>query len=367
MKRTPKEPVHIRQKKLKNGSISLYLDSWHDGSRHYEFLHLYLIPEKTRIDREQNRTTMMQAQRIKTERIMQLQQGVFSTAGRESCDVRAFLSQAVLLVAQTKKAGTAAIYRQLAGHVCRYGDLPMQRVNRLWLCGFLDYLAQQQGNNGRQMAGRTRRMYLNMLHAVLQQAVRDGAMASNPCDRLSANDRPKVEQRQINYLTIDEVRQMAAAPCRMPALKQAFLFACFTGLRYGDLRQLQWQDIQDGCIIKKQQKTGDFVRIPISTNAEKWLPERQAAGELVWQLPQGAPYFRYILREWVQDAGIKKHITFHCSRHTAATLWLTYGVDIYTCSRLLGHSSIAITQVYAQVIDKKKLEAVNSVPDIDAG
>jgi site-specific recombinase XerD len=67
---------------------------------------------------------------------------------------------------------------------------------------------------------------------------------------------------------------------------------------------------------------------------------------------------------WVLKAGITKHITFHCGRHTYATLLLTYGVDIFTVSKLLGHKSIKNTQIYAKIIDKTKREAVNKLPQI---
>lgn len=297
---------------------------------------------------------------------MQLQRGGADSIFRSASQQRINLSEACLLVAERKKEGTAAVYRQLAGYVQKYSDAPLQRIDRGWIEGFLSYLSQQRGIHGRTMAGKTQKMYFGILHAVLQQAVRDGLISANPCDRLAGKERPKAEPRQLCYLTMQEVRRLAETPCKITALKQAFLFACFTGLRYGDLRQLCWKDIQDGHVVKLQQKTGDFVRIPISNNADRWLPKKGEPQALVWELPRSASYICRSLSLWAEDAGIEKHITFHTSRHTAATLWLTYGVDIYTCSRLLGHASIATTQIYAQVVDKKKLEAVNSVPDMDA-
>ena len=63
-------------------------------------------------------------------------------------------------------------------------------------------------------------------------------------------------------------------------------------------------------------------------------------------------------------AGITKPITFHCARHTFAVLQLTLGTEIYTLSKLLGHSELKTTQVYAKIIDEKKREAVNKIPNI---
>ena len=70
------------------------------------------------------------------------------------------------------------------------------------------------------------------------------------------------------------------------------------------------------------------------------------------------------LSKWVMKAKITKDITFHCARHTNATLLLTNGTDLYTVSKLLGHKDIKTTQIYAKIIDEKKRQAVNSIPQI---
>ena len=71
-----------------------------------------------------------------------------------------------------------------------------------------------------------------------------------------------------------------------------------------------------------------------------------------------------LLDEWMKAAGIPKNITYHCSRHTAATMLLTLGADLYTVSKILGHSSIKTTEVYAKIVDKKKVETVNLVNNL---
>ena len=73
-------------------------------------------------------------------------------------------------------------------------------------------------------------------------------------------------------------------------------------------------------------------------------------------------YLNKLLKDWVKSSGIKKRITFHTSRHTNATLLLSLGVDLYTVSKLLGHTQIKTTQIYAKIVDKKKDDAVNMIP-----
>ena len=90
----------------------------------------------------------------------------------------------------------------------------------------------------------------------------------------------------------------------------------------------------------------------------------QAAPEAaIFELPHSTTLGRVIDR-WAKEAGITKHVTFHCARHTFATLELTMGADLYTVSKLLGHTSVSTTQIYAKIVDQKKKEAVNLLNDL---
>ena len=70
------------------------------------------------------------------------------------------------------------------------------------------------------------------------------------------------------------------------------------------------------------------------------------------------------IKNWIQAAGINKHVTFHISRHNFATLLLSSDIDIYTVSKLLGHKDVKVTQIYAKLIDKKRDEAIEKLPKI---
>lgn len=352
-----KEPIRLREKTLANGNISLYLDIYQNGVRRYEFLKLYLVPEKTKLDKERNRTTMLQAEKRKTERILQLQQGKFGGVGT----TKTRLSDVCRDVASIKQPQTAEKYTRLANYIIRYGDIPVQSCDKTFLTGFIKFLVKMPGKHGNTMAGRTIRHHLSCLGLVLKTAMRNGLLAENPFNFIDPDIIPKQEPRRITYLTVDEIGMMASAPCIRPMIKNAFMFACFTGLRYSDLKALRWDDIHDGYIILKQKKTSDIVRIPVSENARKWMPDKN--GRNVFPgLPPSAAYYDHSMDKWARDAGIERHITFHVSRHTFATMLLTYGADIYTTSKLLGHRSIETTQIYAEVIDAKKMEAINNIP-----
>lgn len=94
------------------------------------------------------------------------------------------------------------------------------------------------------------------------------------------------------------------------------------------------------------------------------MGERKEPTDKVFpKLPNSATV-NIAIRKWTKAAGINKHITFHCARHTFAVVMLNNGTDIYTVSKLLGHRLIATTQVYAKIIDKTKQDAVANMPNI---
>ena len=95
------------------------------------------------------------------------------------------------------------------------------------------------------------------------------------------------------------------------------------------------------------------------------MPEPQNDGKTLFhELQITQTTVEVVLQEWMEAAGIKKHITYHCSRHTAATMWLTLGANLYVVSKLLGHRSIKVTEVYARIVDQTKIQTMNLVNDM---
>ncbi len=154
-----------------------------------------------------------------------------------------------------------------------------------------------------------------------------------------------------------------------PAVKNAYLFSCFCGLRISDIIGLKWKNvyIDNGQyrLEMVMQKTKEPIYLPLSAEALKWIPERgmKAAEDHVFDLPSPT-YINVILKPWAKAAGIDKHFTFHTARHTFATMMLTLGADLYTTSKLLGHTNVKTTQIYAKIVNKKKDDAVSLVDNI---
>ena len=136
------------------------------------------------------------------------------------------------------------------------------------------------------------------------------------------------------------------------------------GIRFENVKNLKWSDIvtnSTGTVLSyKQIKVETYETLPISDEAMKFLPIRtnKKLSDKIYHLPKNETT-NEVLEKWATTAKISKKITFHVSRHTAATLQLSLGTPIETVSKLLGHSKISTTQIYAKIIDKNKEAAVN--------
>lgn len=372
-----KEAVRLRTKPIKNGNQSLYLDIYHKGQRKYEFLRLYLVPERTRKDRHRNYRVLMLAQAIRTRRLAELQESLFADRNSLQKQRSSFLDYIDRFVLDKKRA-----YRSLAlglkKHLMHYKGTSILfcDITKPFLVGFHHYLnrAQALGNvsyrNTRPLSQGTKWNYFNILSRLLNKAHREGYLTYNAMHELHPEERPRRAEPKKTFLIINEVRKLAATPLpRHPEVRQAFLFSCLCGLRFSDVKRLQWHNLQTdsrGDTIAEviQQKTGSRLYLPISDEAKKQLPCNETREGLVYKHLPDASYTNKLLKRWSRQAGLRKPVTFHVARHTFATLSLTYGAELYTISKLLGHSSIRITQIYADIISEKKRKAVDAIPSI---
>lgn len=369
-----KEPIRLRTKKLSNGNLSLYLDFYRDGKRGYEFLKLYLVPEKTKADKILNDETLRTANAIKAQKIVALQNEEHGFTVSNKSKVR-FIDFMVAQAENYEERGSYAYAQSIRNsiyHLRKYkGDaVTLRQVDKAYLLGYIDFLNTTGGKYNKPLSDAAKALYFDVVVIALNKAVKDEIIPTNPAHKINYKDRPQQGEATKQYLTFEEVKALVATPCKYEVLKQAFLFACFCGLRYSDIKGLEWGKIQkiksgEMQVEIKQQKTGEPLYLPLSANALQWLPERRTAkdNDKVFALPHVSTVEKF-LPIWAKDAGINKHITFHVSRHTNATLMLSFGADIYTVSKLLGHTNVKTTQIYAKIVDENKRKAVNLIPEI---
>lgn len=357
-----KEPIRLRYKDLANGNKSIYLDIYQNGKRQYDFLKLYLVPEVTPFDKIANKNTIQMAQSIKAQKIIELNasaNGMIDTSKGKKILLLDWLKEYKRIrLANGKRLGN--VVENLTKKVKEYRiNTTLSQVDKNWVLNFIEYL------NGTTLADNTKKSYLAVLNSAINLAINKDLVSSNPISKISAEEKPQSDESKREYLTKEEVKKLVETECVNVQVKQAFLFSCFCGLRYGDVKNLMWQNIitTNGITYADitMQKTQKSNLVPLSQQALQYLPERKN-NDLVFNLP-AISGIEYVLRNWIIKANISKHITFHCARHTFATMALSSGVDLYTTSKLLGHTDVKTTQIYAKIVDAKKTDAVGKIED----
>lgn len=375
-----KEPIRLRRKKLANGNTSLYLDIYREGKREYEFLKMYLIPEKTKADKETNKQTLQLANSIKSKRIVEMQNGEYGFKDEYHTDTLFYDYYRAMCAKRhgnEESRGNWGNWYSCLHHLLKYEPnekITFAQITQEWVQGFHDYLehdAVAWGNDYRKrikdkpLARNSKLSYFNKLRACLNQAYEDRIILHNP---IRGVENFKAEEGTRMYLTIEEVRKLAQTDCEYPGIKRAFLFSCLTGLRRSDVTRLTWGEVfQQGDftrIIFKQKKTNGQEYLDITQQATDLMGEHSKPDEYVFSDVHSPTCTNTAIREWVLRAGIQKKITFHSARHTFATMMLDLGTDIYTVSKLLGHRELSTTQIYTKVLDKNKQKAVARIPDI---
>lgn len=280
------------------------------------------------------------------------------------------------LKASAPEAGTAdtqigTLMRHLKVYSIICTRARLSAIDRDFCEGFVRYLAQtvSMKDGHTRLSAKTQHHYFILLRAALNTAVREGLLWSNPINLVRRELRVRVGESQRVFLDAGELQRLLVTPFHARETRRAFLFSCFTGLRISDIRRLTWRQLSPSTDCHGRQtmrlnivmkKTGRMLSFNLPQEALKQLPERgeAPAAASVFHLPSAVSLNRQV-KQWAAQADITKRLCFHSARHTFATTAITLGADIYTVSRLLGHTNVATTQIYARIIDKKKDEALH--------
>ena len=373
--------VHLRQRKqTKKGQISLYLEYYkgtvktEEGKtkaiRDYEYLDLYLKDNpQTKQERQTNKETLELAKSIKAKRELEIKNGQhgFKRSGSSNADFMVLFEEE----AQKRKAKEGSLGNWLISkkHLENYlgsDTLPFKKIDKKFCEGFKEYLTNVKKTNGEPLASSSVASYFSKFRATLNKAVKKRYISFNPANEVET---PRVKTPKREHLTVEELKAVSKAECRYPVLKNAFMFACLTGLRWSDVQKLTWSEIEqneDGWrVVFHQKKTDGLQYVEIPDNAKQYVGEPKDPDVRVFKGLKYSSYMNVALERWMLKAGVTKNITFHCARHTYAILQLQHGADIYTVSKLLGHKNLKTTQIYADIVDQKRKEAVNRLNQIE--
>ena len=239
--------------------------------------------------------------------------------------------------------------------------LPINKITKEFCVDFLDYLRSK-------LRGNTPIGYFKKFRMCINKCIEKKLMTSNPTDGIRLVQFDEVTKA---ILSLKEIQKLAITPCPNNEVKRAFLFSCYCGLRWCDVHQLQYKDIDfsSNRLTILQQKVQShsknaILHLNLNHTAVKLLQRHKGINEeLVFRLPSYS-YTLRILNKWVKRANIHKHITFHCARHSFITNIMANGANIKTAASLAGHSTTRHTEKYVHIIDELKQKAVDSLPDI---
>ena len=194
---------------------------------------------------------------------------------------------------------------------------------------------------------------LSVLRVFCNKMKADGVINCDPFEKVKIrraySHRGFLTLRELKQLYLNFQDMRTTLTRSEEKVMRVFLFSCFTGLRYSDLRTLNSSEIFDWKIRKQIHKTGEAVYIPIPVQARLLLPEPLKSGRIFHVIDNAS--FNRTLRKAAKKLGYYKHIHCHLARHTFATTCITIGIPLPATSKLLGHRNLDTTLIYAKYVD----------------
>jgi integrase len=345
--------VKIRQKRGK-----LYLDIYQGGKRTWEALHLSITADKT-----QNKEVWRLAEICRSKRETQLLAGVWDiqdpVAGRKK--LAAYLHE--LAKERINSDYIIGCIRYLEKYP-NGGEIQLSQITPQWIDGFQKFLM-----SGTKLSPNSAYNYSKAIRLALRKATKENILIKNPAESIKGLPEPETDRV---FLNVDEVQKLIDTEMTNETgeeIKRAFLFACCTGLRISDIKNLKWGDIEPNPlqIIKRQKKTQITAYIPLNETAWCIINDGKMHNRDDNVFPRiGArkSQTNYYLLRWGKKAGVAKPVGWHTARRTFATWGLEGGADIYTIAKLLGHKGIKQVAKYAQATDKLKRATVEALPEL---
>jgi integrase/recombinase XerD len=354
--------VHLRKKSLQGGRKSYYLDIWHDGKRRYEFLNLYIVRVSSPIDKSSNEQVKELAESIRAKRELELQASDhdFIPRFKKNVDFLAYFdnyldsykNKDIRLVRGANKYFN--LFIQERG--LRY--LPVKNIDEQLCKDFLTFLESK-------VHGETISNYFKKFKAVMRRIVKERLILTDVSEKVTT---VKSDGLKKDVLNLEELDKLAKAKCNNDQVRRAFLFSANTGIRFCDVKELRWRNIDGDRVRFTQAKTENRSgasnhTIDLNKTALKVIGDRGKPEELIFTLPSHTGCLKS-LKTWVKNAKIEKHITWHSARHSVAVNLLDTGTDVKTVAAILGHSGLGQVDKYLRIIDERKKQAVNRLPEV---
>ena len=399
-----KDNPRLEQRLLSDGQISLYLEYYFGREsepvldefgepvlyesgkmkgkpkfrvkhlRKKENLNLYLVAKpKTPIDRQHNRETLLLAKKIRQEREQELlddREG-YRLKRKTSVNLLDYFQEFAEKANVKDRLVLVGALRNfkdfLKEQYPHFADrIEARNLSREMIGKFVDFLVDNHKGQGAET-------YYRRFKRMVNYAVEQEVIVKNPCKGITT---PKVDDILAkDILSQEELTSLFATHYdgENPEIRRAFAMTCLSGIRYCDIVGLTYSnvDYSNKRLTFRQSKTqkhssNSGVTIPVNDALLAIIGEKsdEATDDFIFHLPSNTMCLK-ALRRWTKRAGIDKHITWHCGRHSFATALLSNGANIKVVSSLLGHSTLKFTEIYVRAVDKLKEEAINSLPELN--
>lgn len=351
--------IKLREKVNADNTTSLYLDIYHNGKRKYEFLQqLKLITKPNPTQREQNKKNKELAKKILARRQHELESNDYdiTPAFKQNIDFIEYFTDFKDKYKKKDLRVIEACFNQFKAYLkeAEIKTLTAKELDASIVNEFRNYLMEKL--NGESPAN-----YFKKFKLVTKQALRQGILLKDPTLDISIKAKQGIKKQ---ILTPDEIQLLAQTPATNEEMKRAFMFSLFTGLRFSDIINIKWQNIDytNKQLHFIQEKTKEQVNINLHPTALKILDKPKKPKDFIFTLPSHTACTKG-LKFWVKKAGINKSITWHCARHSFATNIIFFGADVNTASKLLGHTSFRYTERYTHIVKSLKEKAISNLPE----
>lgn len=345
-----------------------------DRKRETLKLYLWQAP-RTPIERQQNKEILELAKKIRFERGQQLLESVEGYRLKKEREINFLDYFQVYNESYTKKD-----IRMMQIALQRFKDflketpeyskfsisIKPKQINKDMMMAFTEYLQSRSIGEG------AKSIY-QRFKKVINYAIEHDVILKNPCTGVSIKVDGQILRKDV--LSLEEEQQLINThyDSENPNIRRAFIMCLYCGLRFCDVKDLTYKNVDYSNKLLKfeQNKTkghssNSGVVIPLNDGLLSLIGEPQTddlSNELIFPLPSYEMCLK-ALKRWVKRAGINKHISWHCARHSFAVNILNNGANIKTVASLLGHSGLKHTEKYTRAVDSLKQEAINSLPDL---
>lgn len=402
-----KDNPRLEQRELSDGQISLYLEYYlgrqsepvlneagepilyQSGKmaglpkykvkhiRRKENLNLYLVANpKTPFDKNQNKETLQLAKKIRFEREQELlenKDGYRLRKDRQIDFLQYFQAYIDNYTKKDKRMLKIALqrFKDFLTETPEYSHflkgLKPEQMSKDMMVLFTEYLQSRSVGEG------AKSIY-QRFKKVIKYAIDHDDMTKNPCNGVTIKIDDQILRKDV--LSLDEEKALISTHYKgeNPNIRRAFILCLYCGLRFCDVKDLTFANVDYSNRLLKfeQNKTkghsaNSGVIIPLNDGLLKLIGEptdEQSKDSLIFQLPSYEMCLK-ALKRWVKRAGIEKHISWHCARHSFAVNILNNGANIKTVASLLGHSGLKHTEKYTRAVDELKQQAINSLPALN--